>query len=516
MKAMKNTGNRLHNPDKLNRVDFHWHIVRTLPHQEKKLAAILKDGQAKTDNILEVYCPTHTTVSVARNGKDEQSPLFAGYVFVLATEEALTAFINQYYPDGIVLHGRKNSSKKESRLWTIPEPQMRAFMDFNENYADRVVILERPYSDYAFNPKTNEPNEIVKVIDGPLAGREGYLVRFRRDKRMVFKMKALESDQYYTVSIPNVWDFHVIRLHNAENDRQTVGTRKERAADLLVGMLQDCGYGEQTLPMLYDMTERLSAKPSLVMLCQELFKRGHEALSRRLAQIDAPEAGLILDLARYEHDNPGYVKSHWEKLLLRPFLTPTAGTFLEDGKDEAELPHKDFTEIIRRIHIREQVYYPSKEREETVVTPYYAHIGIVSSPHKETPNQKSVLFANWDSFLSEYFLTAGKANERLVNGTMQRQRDEAANDKKEKLIESFRNYAPTLYNVLTDEASPVKAIPAFKIGGKTLNVMAVTTTDIASGKNELINTCADICMEINATTHLAIWRRFLRKVWLHQ
>ena len=67
------------------------------------------------------------------------------------------------------------------RRTTIPEEQMRFFKDFNENYAEHVIVLEKPYSDYAFNPKTNEPNEIVKVLDGPLKGREGYLTRFHRN-----------------------------------------------------------------------------------------------------------------------------------------------------------------------------------------------------------------------------------------------------------------------------------------------------------------------------------------------
>ena len=55
-----------------------------------------------------------------------------------------------------------------------------------------------------------------------------------------------------------------------------------------------------------------------------------------------------MELARYERDNPGYVRTHWDKHVIRPFLTPTSGVDFEDGKDEAELPHTDFTEIIRK------------------------------------------------------------------------------------------------------------------------------------------------------------------------
>ena len=87
----------------------------------------------------------------------------------------------------------------------------------------------------------------------------------------------------------------------------------------------------------------------------------------------------------------------------------------------------------------------------------------------------------------------------------------------EKLIESFRNYAPILYKVLTDAGSAVKAVPDFPVGNETLNVLAITTTaaDVDKAKDKLINTCVSICKELNTTTHLAIWRRYLRTVWLH-
>ena len=125
-------------------------------------------------------------------------------------------------------------------------------------------------------------------------------------------------------------------------------------------------------------------------------------------------------------------------------------------------------------------------------------------------------------------MTAGKANEKLVKGTKIQavnnpdnpERKEGKENKvdKEKLIESFHNYAPTLYDVLTNEISKVKPIQNFNIGKERLNVMAITVKSeagIDEAKDELIKTCTDICKEINTTTHLAIWRRYLRTVWLH-
>lgn len=491
--------------DKLNKVDYQWFVVRTQPFQEERLAGMLRKHREKQKNILEVYCPTHTTVCVNNSGKDERRPLFAGLVFVLSTQDVLVDFIVANYPEGTVMYDKRNEPGHKPSLLTIPEKQMRSFMDFNENFAEHVIILEKPYTDYAFNPKTNEPNEIVKIIDGPLAGREGYFVKFRRDKRLVFNMKSIYADDYMAVSIPNVWNYQVVRLHNAEGDRQTLGTRKDRAVDLLIGIIQGCGYEEKTLATLHEVIDFLTIKPSLVELCNYLYKHDHAELSRRIALLDTEGARLVMDLVRYERSNYGYVKKNWNKFIIRPFLTPTAGIDMSNGNEEVSIPRKDYIEILREVNITEQVYYPSKEKEELATTTYYAHIGIVKDS-----GEGCTLFANWDKFLDEYFMTEGNANESLVSGTI-----------KKTASESFRDYAPILYKVLTDKTSRVKAVNDFKVGAQTLNVMSIhcdsdDSVQMEPAKEELLRTCVGICKEINTTTHLAVWRRYLRTVWLHQ
>ena len=494
-----NLKNALMSTDKLNQVDYHWFLIRTQPHQERLLTDLLAKYRQTSKNILEVYCPSLSGASIRREGDAKPVALFTGVVFALSTLQAITDFLEQRFPQGVLLYDYSKKTKtQKAPVLAIPEKEMRMFKDFNENYSDQMIILERPYSDYAFNPKTNEPNDIVKVIDGPLAGKEGYMTKFRRDKRLVYHLKGLDM----AVSIPNIWNFHVVRVHNAEGDKQTLGTIKERAVDLLIGLIQGCGYGDKTLPMLYEFVDELTFKPSLVDFCNKLYKKGYVELSQRMGKLNTKDAELILNLVRYEKDYPGYVKSNWNKLIIRPFLTPSSGVEMEEGQDEVQLQHNSFTEIIRKVNITEDVYYPSKGEGETVTTTYYAHIGIMQDENNNT----FTLFANWDYFLEEYFLTAGKANEKLVSGEQQ----------KDKLIDSFRNYAPTLYKVLTDENSKVKPILNFQIGEESLNVMAViNASNVEEAKEELITTCVNICKEINTTTHLAVWRRYLRTVWLH-
>ena len=503
--------------DRLDNADFSWFVVASLPHQEKKLASMLMKYREESGNLLEVYCPTHTTVKVERNGKRECRPLLAGRVFVLSTEQVIVNFIEKHYPDGFILYDRRDTASGKARYLTIPEPQMRLFKDFNENYAEQAVILERPYTDYAFNPKTNEPNDIVKVIDGPLAGHKGYLVRFGRSRGLVFNMETYGGRGHVAISIPDIWRFRVVRLHNAEGDRQAVGTVKERAVDLLIGIIESCGYGENTLPVLYEITGYLSATPTLTGLCKDLEKKGQSQLAQRLTRLGTKEASIVMNLMRYEHDNPGYVSANWKEQVMRPFLTPTSGVEMDDSQEETCLQHGGFTEIIRKVDVTEQAFYPSEGREEQTVTTYYAHVGIMPNGN----GKGCTLFANWDAFLEKYFHTEGKANEKLLKGTTSFAAVKTGSERPDdKTIESFRNFAPTLYNILSDTASEVQAVKGFNAGGHTLNVLAIETagTDAASietAKEKLITTCVNACKEINSTARLAVWRRYLRTVWLH-
>ena len=497
--------------DKLNTVDYHWFLVCTKPGHEPELCALIEREKGKIRNILEVYCPTHTKVYVRRGDNEQRLPFFDGYVFVLATQGALAEFLRDNDSGAYIWYNRKRTPDEKAVVCTVPESQMRAFRDYNENYADKVIVLERPYTDYAINAKTDEPNEIVRVVDGPLAGCEGYICRFHKKKGLVFRVQGIMPGSWLTVTYPNASDLHVVRLHNAEGDRLSIGTEKERAVDLLVGILQGCGYGERTQAMLYGLMERLAADLSLEALCKHLQKQGEKALTDRLAKLTTQEAELLINLARYEHDTPGYVKENWPRITLRPFLTPTSGIEMEEDKDEVELQHKDFTEIIRRVDITEEVYYPSRQEDGKITTAYYAHIGRMED------KSGFIYFANWDDFLRGYFLTAGKANEKLVSGKVQKVRNGITLTETEKLIESFRNYAPTLYKVLTDADSAVKAVPNFKVGENTMNVLAIQSSaqDKEAAKDQLIKTCVRVCKEINTTNHLAVWRRYLRTVWLH-
>ena len=133
------------------------------------MAEIIRAGQREKINILEVFCPINTTVRVRRRGKDVKVPLYAGHVFVYATYNALHGFVKENSLPATILfshiaqesHGNENSWQPV----TIPDRDMKLFRRLNDTYSEQMVVLDRNYSDYAFNPKNGKENEVVKIMD---------------------------------------------------------------------------------------------------------------------------------------------------------------------------------------------------------------------------------------------------------------------------------------------------------------------------------------------------------------
>jgi len=105
--------------DKLNNVDYRWYIVRTKPHQENMIVELLERYKAENSNILEIYAPTHTTVDMGFSKEARKGPLFSGFVFVLATQKALTDFIGQYSLEGVIQYKRRTKDGRKATVSVI-------------------------------------------------------------------------------------------------------------------------------------------------------------------------------------------------------------------------------------------------------------------------------------------------------------------------------------------------------------------------------------------------------------
>lgn len=485
--------------NKTNNVDFHWYVIRTLPHQENKVKVILETEQSENSNILEIFCPMNRMVRVMRNGQEVKIPYFANYVFVLTTEFAVKKLIATKYPDGYLVY-----DKCEGKVMEIPENQMRMFMDFNVNYPEDVLVLERPYSDYAFNPKNNQPNDAVIVTDGPFKGIVGYFVRFRGNRRLVFQMKNYKAEgkrrnsMDLVLSIPDIWDYPIRRLYHARQDKLSLATKYSRVIDYFLGKMQTYGIIDEAWTKFSSLMEELIDHPSLVDYCK---KEKDSDFRNVIKQLSPCEATELMTLVEFLKSGNQWNYDGWEHEVIRPFLTNTAfgGPMDEEYK---EIQHKDYVEVVYKLNFAEPTYFSdTNETRDNQVT-YYAHVGIV-----DMGQGKLILFVDWTQMLDAYYLMDGSALDKQNN--------------------TFRTYCPTLYQVLSNELEVV-ALKNMKIGNKTLHVLGIEVDNVSRSDKgwmadskvkenvgKLVNTGYSICAEINGSTHLAMWRRYLRTVWLH-
>ena len=546
---------------KKNNTDILWYVVKTYSGKELLLKSVLQKYMVEEGNILDFYCPIHTTHSEFYNYDDgrndapkvikskkfddvktkiEYRPLFAGLVFVKATEKALFDFLETYFPAGSILYNAIISEDGRCRPLVIPEDEFQHMKIFNESFKEEPLILHRSFEQYAFNHKTGKANDAVVVLDGPLKGKVGYIVRMgkNRSKGFAFEIRNPFGTGNITVGVSDIWNFHVARLHNANLDETTLATTKSRAFDLLVGLCQGAGFDDKViLDNVYAIIDHLVENNSLRDLCEELVERGnkvkedteqegsYDRLSRSLRELSDSNLTLLLNLVRYERKFPGYVRDTFHEFVIRPFLTPTSGIENTINKPYAVIRHDNFVELIKKISLPERTYYPQTKDVVNEKVHYYAHVGI-----KHTTGGY-LFFTNWDEFLSKYFLTGGTARKWIVSGKQTYDESTIVNDTIDTKGEqnSFYNYAKPLYKVLTG-LDTVFAVKDLSISTKTLNAMVIELNTSEKGSidelladesvkhsiDKLINTSLDICTTISAETHLKMWRGYLNTVWLHK
>lgn len=557
--------------------ELKWYIVLfDKPNQELKFKKTVQADKDHSKNILEVYCPTKVvkkyvagrrSEKTAKLSKDKRSgisyketPLFAGSDFVYTSYQALSTYLRDYFPIGSIQFKKKLTADQKTEPLTVPENQMYEFMNFNDKMIDYVVKLDKPFSAYAFNKKEGAPNDTLKIVDGVLAGLTGYLTKIDRNRGMVFKVANPYGGEPFTFAVPNIWDFHVVRLHNAEQDKLTMATAKARAVDLLIGLLQGSGFDDTNIEeAFYFLLDKLSHGISLqksvdYLLAQQRavleFSTKQEELAtppkgsrnkgkksrltipeqqrrlqltkkvtKRVKEITVDDNQLLYSLVMYVKDNPHYVQSNWNLHSFRPFLTPTSGLAIPKGENYAILEHRDYKEIIKRVVIHEDVYYPSNGEDKIEDNIYFAHVGI----KKQGDNY--VIFTNWDKFLGAYFSTDGLERIKLMGHPTQNKNGV------QKDTSAFYSYAKELYNVLTSQSLPVVATQGFALKKDiNINVLSITIPNLVLSSDDkvedspeireavarLVDEGIKICKQINSTSHLALWRGYLASVWLHK
>lgn len=117
----------------------------------------------------------------------EERPSVSGLVFLQGTTRRLRAYLRDHFPR---YHLVRNCAT--GRPASIPDAVMRPFMDVMRDDPRRITFLQAPFERFAAD------HVRLRVLTGPFAGQEGYVVRVRRDRRLVMDFGG------YAVAISDV------------------------------------------------------------------------------------------------------------------------------------------------------------------------------------------------------------------------------------------------------------------------------------------------------------------------
>lgn len=107
-------------------------------------------------------------------------PSVSGLVFLQGEVPDLQRFLNDYFPQ---YHLVKNCSTGCPA--SIADAVMQPFMRVIQAHPEQITFLREPFERFA------RDRVLLRVLTGPFAGYEGYIVRVDRDRQLVFDFGGL-------------------------------------------------------------------------------------------------------------------------------------------------------------------------------------------------------------------------------------------------------------------------------------------------------------------------------------
>ena len=156
----------------------HWYIVQVFRGQEKVFVERLKDA---CDYY--VFVPKRVVLLKRKDGlKKVLEPMFPGYVFI-ASDLDLMSFKIFYHQSMAVIDGCIKILKYKDDIEAI-YPHERQFLErFIDQ--DQVIDVSHGFVD----------GDRIRIMDGPLVGKESLIVKIDRHKRIAWVEIALLGEQ---------------------------------------------------------------------------------------------------------------------------------------------------------------------------------------------------------------------------------------------------------------------------------------------------------------------------------
>lgn len=163
-----------------------WGYIRIHPSQTEKFVAKIEALRlASGDESGRVpECFVHKSV-VYTIGKRNEAPTKEftitpiGLVFLRGTTDELKEFLKEHFPEMHLVNDVATGCAAE-----IPDGQMEPLRLAVENAPEKIKYLNDPIARFATYAK-------IRMLSGTLKGRVGYLVRVRRDRKLVFGVAGI-------------------------------------------------------------------------------------------------------------------------------------------------------------------------------------------------------------------------------------------------------------------------------------------------------------------------------------
>ncbi len=110
-----------------------------------------------------------------RGVKKELEPSVSGLIFLQGKVRDLQDFLKIYYPQYHLVNDR---SKRQPA--SIKDSIMQPFMNVMKTHPEQVTFLRDTFEKFA------KDHVLLRVLTGPFAGYEGYIIRIDRDRQLVF------------------------------------------------------------------------------------------------------------------------------------------------------------------------------------------------------------------------------------------------------------------------------------------------------------------------------------------
>lgn len=317
----------------------------------------------------------------------------------------------------------------------VSDEDVERFRYYNERLEDveDVTIVDESYAELEATKDT------VCIMEGPYLGFQGIIKRTyveskKRDRCLYLKMHNL------CIRIPKISQYRsiVIREHTEGEDAEKINAW--RHIDRLIGSLQASGYPDDASQRLQTLITSFSnsskAKFTIEYYRQFVGQVGtlivdgklrgtmkgysYEELNKLkdfrkecglgllddyILQMSVDDESSLINLCNFFRkcaNTADAVKDIVPDTPLRPFLTPTPGKALDQGKDYTILQHTAFIEVIVRTDLRPHFAIPvlpkfDKQEPKNEDDIYYAHVGLF--PREDG---KVTAIVNWSSFYHAY------------------------------------------------------------------------------------------------------------------